>query len=126
MAQGMNATRLSEGIEKTQPRRQLLRVIAVMTVFAVGTIAFGAEESSEEEKPEPLTPEQMFEGGDTTYANWIEVSAGAPGQLDNEIVSGGWHVLRADAETVFDKSASEIWPDLIRRSSAQWVRLLEQ
>ena len=54
------------------------------------------------------------------YAGW------APGQLDNEIATGGWHVLRADAETVFDKSASEIWPDLIHRSSAQWVRLLEQ
>jgi len=54
------------------------------------------------------------------YAGW------APGQLDNEIATGGWHVLRADAETVFDKSASEIWPDLIHRSSAQWVRLLQQ
>ncbi len=54
------------------------------------------------------------------YAGW------APGQLDNEIATGGWHVLRADAETVFDKSASEIWPDLIHRSSAQWVRLLEK
>ncbi len=54
------------------------------------------------------------------YAGW------APGQLDNEIATGGWHVLRADAETVFDKSASEIWPDLIHRSSAQWVWLLEQ
>jgi putative transcriptional regulator len=54
------------------------------------------------------------------YAGW------AHGQLDNEIAAGGWHVLRADAETVFDKSASKIWPDLIRRSSAQWVRLLEQ
>jgi putative transcriptional regulator len=54
------------------------------------------------------------------YAGW------APGQLDNEIATGGWHVLRADAVTVFDKSASEIWPDLIHRSSAQWVRLLQQ
>lgn len=54
------------------------------------------------------------------YAGW------APNQLDNEIASGGWHVLSADAETVFDKSASEIWPDLIHRSSAQWVNLLEQ
>ena len=54
------------------------------------------------------------------YAGW------APRQLDNEIANGGWHVLRADAETVFDKSASEIWPDLIHRTSAQWVRLLEQ
>ena len=54
------------------------------------------------------------------YAGW------APGQLDNEIAAGGWHVLRADAETVFDKPASEIWPDLIHRSSAKWVRLLEE
>jgi putative transcriptional regulator len=54
------------------------------------------------------------------YAGW------APGQLDREIATGGWHVLRADAETVFDKSASEVWPDLIYRSSAQWVRLFDQ
>jgi len=53
------------------------------------------------------------------YAGW------APGQLDSEIASGGWHILTADAEIVFDKSAPEIWPDLIYRSSAQWVRLLE-
>jgi putative AlgH/UPF0301 family transcriptional regulator len=45
--------------------------------------------------------------------------------LDSEIASGGWHVLTADAEIVFDKSAPEIWPDLIYRSSAQWVRVLE-
>jgi len=53
------------------------------------------------------------------YAGW------APGQLDSEIATGGWHVLRADVETVFDKSPSEIWPDLIQRSSAQWVRVMD-
>jgi putative transcriptional regulator len=53
------------------------------------------------------------------YAGW------GPGQLDNEISLGGWNVVRADVETVFDRSASEIWPDLIHRSSAQWVRLLK-
>lgn len=52
------------------------------------------------------------------YAGW------APGQLDMEVSRGGWHILRADPETVFDKSAPDIWPELIRRSSAQWVRLL--
>ena len=52
------------------------------------------------------------------YAGW------APGQLDQEIARGGWHILRADPETVFDKSPSQIWPELIRRSSAQWVRVL--
>ena len=51
------------------------------------------------------------------YAGW------APGQLDMEVSRGGWHILRADPETVFDKSSPEIWPELIRRSSAQWVRL---
>jgi putative transcriptional regulator len=51
------------------------------------------------------------------YAGW------APGQLDNEIAAGGWHVLRADPEIVFDTSAAEIWPDLIHRSSAKWVRM---
>jgi putative transcriptional regulator len=51
------------------------------------------------------------------YAGW------APGQLDHEIAAGGWHVLRADAEIVFDKSPAEIWPDLIHKSSAKWVRM---
>ena len=53
------------------------------------------------------------------YAGW------GPRQLDNEIAMGGWHVMQADVETVFDRSASEVWPDLIYRSSAQWVRLLQ-
>ena len=52
------------------------------------------------------------------YAGW------APGQLDMEVSRGGWHILRADPETVFDKSSPDIWPELIRRSSAEWVRLL--
>ena len=49
------------------------------------------------------------------YAGW------SPGQLDQEVSRGGWHILRADPETVFDQASREIWPELIRRSSAQWV-----
>jgi putative transcriptional regulator len=52
------------------------------------------------------------------YAGW------APGQLDHEVSRGGWHILQADAESVFDKTPSEIWPELIRRSSALWVRVV--
>jgi putative transcriptional regulator len=52
------------------------------------------------------------------YAGW------APGQLDLEVSRGGWHILHADPETLFDKSPPEIWPELIRRSSAKWVRAL--
>jgi len=54
------------------------------------------------------------------YAGW------GPGQLDHEIVRGGWHVLQADVEIVFDKVAPEIWPALIHRSSAQWVGISEK
>ena len=34
------------------------------------------EPAKEAETPAVLTPEQMFEGGDTTYNNWIDLSAG--------------------------------------------------
>jgi len=51
------------------------------------------------------------------YAGW------APGQLESERDRGDWHVLKADAETVFDKKSSEIWQELIHRFSANWVNL---
>lgn len=51
------------------------------------------------------------------YAGW------GAGQLEREIAQGGWHVVPADAATVFDKPPAEIWPELIRRGEAQWVRL---
>jgi putative transcriptional regulator len=50
------------------------------------------------------------------YAGW------APGQLDGEISRGDWHVLRADARTIFDKAPSDVWPNLILRSSGKWTR----
>jgi putative transcriptional regulator len=64
----------------------------------------------------PDTPEKfrVYAG----YAGW------APGQLDQEVSRGGWHILQADEESVFDKTPAEIWPELIRRSSALWVRLV--
>jgi putative transcriptional regulator len=52
----------------------------------------------------------------TGYAGW------AARQLESECNRGDWHVLQADVETLFDRSASEIWPDLIQRASANWVR----
>jgi putative transcriptional regulator len=50
------------------------------------------------------------------YAGW------APGQLDHEVARGDWHVLRAEAKTVFETSPTQIWPELIQRGSEQWVR----
>ena len=51
------------------------------------------------------------------YAGW------APRQLEAEQDRGDWHVLKADAETVFDKKFSEIWQELIHRITAKWVHL---
>jgi putative transcriptional regulator len=51
------------------------------------------------------------------YAGW------APGQLESECSRGDWHVLKADAETVFEKKSLEIWQELIHRFTANWVHL---
>ncbi len=50
------------------------------------------------------------------YAGW------AGGQLDVEIKRGDWHITAADSRTLFETDAHEIWPTLIRRSSAIQVR----
>ena len=50
------------------------------------------------------------------YAGW------GPGQLDDEVSRGDWHIAPADEATVFDTGAEKIWPDLIEKNSGQWVR----
>jgi putative transcriptional regulator len=50
------------------------------------------------------------------YAGW------APGQLDQEVTRGDWHIVRADAAMVFDTAAAEIWPTMLRRSNLKWLR----
>jgi putative transcriptional regulator len=51
------------------------------------------------------------------YAGW------APSQLDFERTRGDWHVIKADAESVFAENPSELWPELIRRVTVKWVLL---
>jgi putative transcriptional regulator len=51
------------------------------------------------------------------YAGW------GAGQLESELSKNDWHVINADAETIFDKEPEKIWPELILRSSAIHVRL---
>lgn len=50
------------------------------------------------------------------YAGW------GPGQLDHEVARGDWLVVPADTKTVFGKTPSEVWPELIRRGAVQEVR----
>ncbi len=51
------------------------------------------------------------------YAGWVF------GQLEQEVMRGDWRVVQADAETIFNKSAAEIWPDLIRRTEIIRIEL---
>lgn len=62
-------------------------------------------------RPEPTRGLRVYSG----YSGW------APGQLQGEIARGGWHVHPADAETVFDKDPSRIWPELIERAATKQI-----
>ncbi|MGH8642764.1 MAG: YqgE/AlgH family protein [Burkholderiales bacterium] len=65
-------------------------------------------------RPEPTRGMRVYAG----YSGW------ALGQLQREIARGGWHVHPADAETVFDKDPSRIWPELIERATTKQVRFV--
>jgi putative transcriptional regulator len=63
------------------------------------------------------------DGGDSfrTYAGY---AGWAAGQLDFEVARGDWHVITADATSVFSKNPEDVWPRLIEKSTAQWTRFL--
>ena len=63
-------------------------------------------------REQPVEGLRVFAG----YASW------APGQLENEVARGDWHLAAADGATIFDKAPDEVWPELERRASAQRVR----
>jgi putative transcriptional regulator len=69
--------------------------------------------------------EQMIENEEK--GNRFRIYAGYAGwgynQLDQEVKRGDWHILAADADTVFNKAPSEMWPELIHRSSLKFVRV---
>jgi len=46
-------------------------------------------------------------------------SAWGRGQLQREIARGGWHIVPADSDTVFEKDPALVWPELIKRASAR-------
>lgn len=63
-------------------------------------------------RPDPTQGLRVFAG----YSGW------GPGQLQHEISRGDWHLLPADAETVFEKEHSRIWPELIERATIRRTR----
>ena len=44
------------------------------------------------------------------YSGW------SPGQLESEILRGDWHVMSADAKTIFERNPKDVWSELMRRT----------
>jgi putative transcriptional regulator len=67
---------------------------------------------------------KMVDKGES--AKRVRVFAGYAGwgaqQLEREVARGDWYVMEADAESIFEKEPSRVWPELFRRGSAKWVR----
>ena len=63
-------------------------------------------------RPDPTHGLRVYSG----HSGW------APGQLQQEIARGGWYVVPADAETVFEKDPPLVWPELIRRATTKQTR----
>lgn len=49
------------------------------------------------------------------YAGW------GPGQLEQELARGDWHVLPGEYESVLTEDPSHLWQVLIEKSTAVWV-----
>lgn len=52
------------------------------------------------------------------HAGW------APGQLQAEIDRGDWRVLQAETGIIFKKDPETVWPEMIRRSSEQLIKMI--
>lgn len=61
------------------------------------------------QRKDPLAGFRIFAG----FSGWTS------GQLQNEITRGGWHVVPADAESVFDKDPARLWLELIERATTK-------
>jgi putative transcriptional regulator len=63
-------------------------------------------------RKDPLNGLRVYAG----YAGW------GPDQLHKEIARGSWHVVPADAATVFDKDPAGIWLELIERVTTRQTK----
>lgn len=49
------------------------------------------------------------------HAGW------GPNQLDSEIATGGWYVVPAEADAIFELPASRVWEEMIDRAASVWA-----
>lgn len=58
------------------------------------------------------------------YRLYTGFSGWAPRQLEGEFALQGWHVVAADAETVFRDDPENLWQELVRRAEKRPVNTL--
>jgi putative transcriptional regulator len=70
-----------------------------------------------------LTLKRIIAEGEEEFRTYAGYSGWAPGQLDNEISRGDWHLVPAEGRFIFDPEPDEIWDELIQRVDIQVVKL---
>ncbi|MGB6941801.1 MAG: YqgE/AlgH family protein [Bryobacteraceae bacterium] len=60
----------------------------------------------------------------TAFHTYIGYAGWQTGQLEHEVELGAWHILPADASTVFHADPDSVWERMIRRTELQIARLL--
>ncbi len=60
-----------------------------------------------------------LEGG--TFHTYVGYAGWGPGQLDDEVSRGDWHISPGEEAIVFDRASEDVWPELIEKKSGQWV-----
>ncbi len=60
----------------------------------------------------------------TVFHTYVGYAGWQTGQLEHEVELGAWHILPADAGTVFHADPDSVWERMIRRTELQIARLL--
>jgi putative transcriptional regulator len=70
-----------------------------------------------------LTLKRIIAEGQEEFRSYAGYSGWAPGQLDNEIAGGDWHLVPAERRFIFALRPEEVWDELIQRVDIQVVKL---
>ncbi|UCF98549.1 MAG: YqgE/AlgH family protein [Spirochaetaceae bacterium] len=70
-----------------------------------------------------LILKRIIASGEDEFRVYAGYSGWAPGQLDNEIARGDWHIIPAERRFIFDPRPAEVWKELIQRVDIQVVKL---
>lgn len=64
---------------------------------------------------EPQEPNEDIIQAYAGYSGW------APGQLEAEIGRGDWLITKADKSSIFEANSADLWQQLIKAWSGQWI-----